>query len=181
MKLVARLPGEHPQLVEGLKQKGWKAKHVRGAVVADMPIDRKRAGLYLMPPGLESAEVLIEAAESGGSGAHNGQATVVCGLSGKRMRPYFKPTEGEVSGYFAAPVGLCIIQATSIGSQPPTLEGSELTVKRTTEGALLQRRQLFHKKAEPGADWGVYATAVKAAVLKVRCRGCRHLHYGEVT
>lgn len=186
MKLVARLLGEHPQLVERLKKEGYRAKHVRGAAVVDLCLDRTRAGVYRFPPGVDPAtEVLIEVAECGGSGDHNGGATIVCGLSGGKMKPYFRPmgTEArQVQAWFATPIGLCLIQATSYGGQGPSVIGYELRTARETDHVALQRRQLF-QLAGPHQLIGApaaYTAAVRAAVAKVQCRGCRHMHYGEV-
>ena len=87
MKLVIKLSGEDRSVVESLAVQGITARLVKGGVIVD---PNKRGDAYEIPdvPFNIASSFLIEAEEEGGGMTNTGSGTVVCGWSGKALRPY---------------------------------------------------------------------------------------------
>lgn len=111
MKIVARMNGEDSALVESLNQQGITAKLVRNAVIVELPrIDDTAYGASKgckVPAEVNGAMLFIDCTEYGGGMTNTGSGTVVCGLSGKSLRPYYIPRGGHRAGgthaYFSVP------------------------------------------------------------------------------
>lgn len=66
--------------------------------------------------GQEGVEVLLHASEGGGATTSQGYANVICGETGKALRPYLVPTSGSLSNgdhaFFSVPGTLIEVFAT---------------------------------------------------------------------
>lgn len=110
MKLVARINGESQQVVESLKPVCASVKLVRGGIIAELKELRNGSGQfcgYQLPEQLNGAKLFIDCSEHGGGMTNTGSGTVVCGMSGKALRPYYCPRGGHlacgVHAYFSVP------------------------------------------------------------------------------
>jgi hypothetical protein len=112
MKITARINEEKQDIVDILTQHGITAKLVRGGVIVELPVRKKESwnepDVYEVPTEVNSSAILlIDVAEEGGGMTNTGSGTVVCGLSGKALRPYYMPRGGHLAcgthAYFSVP------------------------------------------------------------------------------
>lgn len=110
-KIIACLDDERSELVTLLKEKGITVKLIRGATLIELP--RQVGHGYYDPMRYELIEVareaklFIDCSEGGGGLTRRGSAVVVCGASGKALRPYYVPHGGHLAcgthAYFSVP------------------------------------------------------------------------------
>jgi hypothetical protein len=178
VKLVCRKKGENPGLVDALKARGIRAKHVRVGVLADMVVSG-RAGVYTFPPGMNGADLLIDVEESWLREVEGTRAQVVCGLSGKALRPYFVPARGHPSGrsgqaFFSIPTAVVLVTAYRDGR----VEIRHLWVETGGDITTLLARLLWSgSAAELPHLPSQYGAAARAAIEKAKCEHCCHVHY----
>lgn len=96
MKIVARINAENVAMVESLKQRDINAKLVKGGVIVELPASKDSTrddSKYEIPNEVivANATLFIDCEEKGGGMTNTGSGTVVCGLSGKALRPYYVP------------------------------------------------------------------------------------------
>ena len=103
MNIIARLPS--PELAEKLQNKGLKAKAVRNATICKLPLydPDNPDTVWTVPGDLKEGTLLIDCAESGGLvNEDHGIATIVAGVSGKALKPYYVPRHLQAETAFFA-------------------------------------------------------------------------------
>ena len=109
--------GENQSLVDTLTQRGITAKLVKGGVIVELPLRKKESwdnpDTYEVPAEANGATLCLNVAEEGGGMTNTGSGTIVCGLSGKALRPYYVPHGGHLAcgthAYFSIPVAVITI------------------------------------------------------------------------
>lgn len=188
MKITARLNGENQSLVDTLTQRGITAKLVKRGVVIDLPRRGRMWSAaepwdnqeYEIPPEAQEAAFFIDVPEEGGGKTHTGKGTVVCGLSGKALRPYYVPHGGHLAcgthAYFSVPVavitvtGYCLSDDIVIKKHEIVRNGDSAQIKSSTlwKGDLEVMPESFSR----------FQAAALAARDKANCYHCRHVHFG---
>lgn len=183
LRVFIKLMGEFLTLSRQMKEKGLESKTIRGGTIIYLPENNE--GSYLLPSNLpENVEKIffVEATEDGGGMTNTGYATVVCGLAGKMLKPYFTPRGGHLSngthGYFSVPKGIVTVDSSKkeemVSIQKHLINVSKETVSLKTEeiwSGYPKELPIYLEK---------YKAAVDAAYEKANCYHCRCLHYAAV-
>ena len=110
MKIVAKVSGENIQLVKTLNERGISAKLVKNGVIVELPkvLGSNPEDLkFSIPQEVKGSQFFIDCYEHGGGMTNTGFGTIVCGLSGKKLKPYYVPKSGNLSNgvhaYFSIP------------------------------------------------------------------------------
>lgn len=102
--VIARLPD--PEAAEGLRALGLDAKAVRNATICRLPPYNEEdpdSPVWSLPRCLKKATLLIDCAEAGGLVSKDlGIGTVVAGVSGKPLKPYYVPKRVQAETAFFA-------------------------------------------------------------------------------
>jgi hypothetical protein len=180
VKVVARRAGEDAALAEDLRAKGLRAKLVRGAVVVDLPKSDGDRGYYDIPPGLGGSTFLIDVAEEGGAFTKTGHARVVCGVSGKPLRPYYMPRNGHLANgqhaFFSVPE-----QVITVSANKENIKITRHVLSEVGDRVGMESEEIWSGRQEELPEtFGKYAAAVEAAAKKASCYHCRHAHYVAV-
>jgi hypothetical protein len=91
-RIVARLQEADAELIKVLLANGCNVKNVKnGAIIISLPRLEQVEDAYVIPEELlgKGVQFALDISECGG----NGDAVVVCGITGKQFRPYFVPDE----------------------------------------------------------------------------------------
>ncbi|MDD3487516.1 MAG: hypothetical protein PHF35_04050 [Candidatus Moranbacteria bacterium] len=181
MKIVAKVSGEKPELVKVLGQHEIKAKLVKGGVVVELP-ERDRENwndpqTFDVPAEVNGATLFIDVAEEGGGMTNTGSGTVVCGLSGKALRPYYVP-KGYCNAdhaYFSVPGSVITITGYR---RDDNVTIREHKIVREGNMARIDTEVLWEGELEflPNL-YGRYREAAEAAHRKGNCYHCRCVHY----
>lgn len=176
MFVVARLPD--PNRAAELKSKGLKAKAVKNAVICQLPPynpEDPDSPVWTLPGVLKEATLLIDCAEAGGLVEQgHGIGTVIAGVTGKALRPYYVPKRMQAeTAFFAVMNKVCTVTAWQDGviriskheieseSSAVWVETTEIWAGRLTR--LPRKLKRFKAAAEaavekantPGPDRGV--------------------------
>lgn len=181
MEIKARFNGENPALVSRLLEQGITAKLVKGGIIVELAGRRDQEGHthFVIPGEIAGATLLIEATEHGGGYTNTGGATVVCGLSGKPLRPYYVPRGGHLAcgthGYFSVP-GAVVTVVGYRRSDNVTIE--EHRIRQVGEIAWIESKQLWSGDIHELPElFSRYQAAAEAANMKANCYHCRCLHF----
>lgn len=179
MKLVARVNREDAQLLETLKYYGIPARLVRGAVIAELPYAPKGidAQIYNIPTYLDDASLFIDIEEEGGGMTNTGVASIVCGMSGKPLKPYFVPRgySNAVHAHFSVNGNVVRITANRADDHISIVH---FWIKVKGNEAEIQYRELWYGYYQDlPIAFRNYQAAVDAAITKAYCYHCRHVHY----
>jgi len=185
MKVVARINGEDQALVDKLKGKGLVAKLVKGAVVVELPKQKKERwdeeDVFEIPAEARAAKLFLDVSEHGGGATNTGSGTVVCGLSGKRLRPYYVPRGGHLAGgthaYFSVPEAVITVTGYRRDENITICEHRIVTSGITAQ---IVTKELWSGEMEflPGT-FKRYQEAAEAAYRKGNCYHCRCVHFAE--
>lgn len=185
MKIVARVEGEKPTLIEALKAGGIAAKLVRNATIVELERNQSHTDLYHVPDEIQSHEyvLLIEATEHGGGMTNTGSATVVCGSSGKKLRPYYVPKghSNSTHAYFSVPGSIITVTGYRKDDNVTIMEHKIEIKGAYGEFAEIKTSDVW--SGEVGVLPNLYSRyqdAAEAAHGKANCYHCRHVHYAEV-
>lgn len=181
MKIVAKVKKESLELVDSLNKRGINAKLARNGVVIELPNDEV-SGKYEIPAEAQDAILFIDCTESGGGYTNTGSATVVCGLSGKALRPYLVSRSGhracDTHAYFSVPCS--VITVTGYRKQS-NIEIVSHTIIRDGNIARIESKSIWSGDfRELPKIFERYEQAVFAANKKADCYHCRHVHYAEI-
>lgn len=180
VKLIARLVRMDEQQRASLQQQGVRTRKFGWFVVAYLRrvATRSDGFLYRLPSELHSAELTLEAVESGGATFNGGSALVVCDRRGRPRRAATwmrkRPTPcGEHESF----VGRRVV--TVAAEQDGYLQLHEHSVVDVDAGAVLHRQVCLWSGE---FDWlpqqlGHYRRAAEAAIGKARCSNCCEAHY----
>jgi len=180
MKITARVNGENEKMVEALKQRGIVAKLVRGGVIVDLPLQGHDSYTYLIPQEVgDDAMLFINLAEKGGAATNSGSGTIVCGLSGKALKPYYIPRGGhlacETHAYFCAPQAVVTVTGYR---RDDTVIIEEFKIFRDRNIARIDSKKLWEGQLEElPKTFSRFQAAAEAADEKGNCYHCRHVHY----
>lgn len=185
MKITARISGENQSMVDALTQRGITAKLVKGGVIVELPARKKESwndpDTYEVPTEVNCATLFIDVTENGGGMTNTGSGTVVCGLSGKALRPYYVPRGGHLANgthaHFSVP-NACVTVTGYRHENVVTIE--EHKIKRGGNIALIETKELWRGDIESLPNlFGRFHVAAKAAVEKGNCYHCRCVHFAE--
>jgi len=181
MKITARLDGEDEQLVETMTNRGITAKLVKGGVIVDLQLAGCNSYTYEIPWELGDATLLINVAERGGGWTKTGSGTVVCGLSGKPLWPYYVPRRGhlacETHAYFCVPSAVVTITGYR-RDNTVMIEEHRIIHTHHTDAALIESEKLWEGELEElPKTFSRFKAAAEAAYKKGNCYHCRHVHY----
>jgi len=185
IEITAKIKGEKTSLFELLKHKGLSARMVKGGIVVELPVSYGEFKTYTIPDDLKGHEfgLFIDVAEEGGGKSNTGDATIVCGLSGKALKPYYVPGGGHLScgihAYFAVPEAVVTVNADR-HHDDVRISINRHEIQRTANNgiAYIRSKKLWSGQPDelPNAFMR-YEDAVNAAVAKSGCYHCRHAHY----
>lgn len=182
MKVTARINGENLKLVEKLNQRGITAKLVKGGVIVELPAIDKNSWnpeTYEIPSEVNGGMLFLDLVEEGGGMTHTGSSTVVCGLSGKALRPYYVPRGGHLScgthAFFSVPNAVITVEADRQDDNVVIKEHrivcddnvARIKGKKIWTGALNELPKIFSH----------FQKAAEAAIQKANCYHCREPHF----
>ena len=178
MKIVARLNKEDQELVNDLRHCGISAKLVKGGVIAELPV-RVENQSYDLPTQLNGAALYLDVAEHGGGMTNTGDGTVVCGLSGKALHPYYRPRGGNLScgthAYFS--VSNAVVTVTGY-RKDANIKIQEHKIVRDGIVVDIKSEELWSGELEVLPDlFSRFRAAAEAAHEKANCYHCRCVHY----
>ena len=184
MKLTARIGREEPNLVKTLIERGIKAKLVRMATIVEIPNKDQAAvpGIYEIPEELlqcDNVTLLIDLPEEGGGYTNTGSGTVVCGLTGRALHPYYVVGNGHRAcgehAYFAVPHE--VVTVTGYRRQD-TVTILRLRIVRNDNTACIDCDKLWSGELGDLPDtFSQFRVAAEAAVAKGNCYHCREVHF----
>ncbi|MCL5006929.1 MAG: hypothetical protein M1153_02190 [Patescibacteria group bacterium] len=167
MRITARIPGGNGRLLQYLQAFRISGQVVQNFIVVDLQELPEKSGFpspraYYLPPQLSSLkpepELHIELSEHGGAELHSGSATIVCGVSGKALRPFRIPRSNVMAcgehAIFSVPWAVMAITATHPGDK---IEVLKHRIEKFPMGARLKTEEVWKGCAR---------------IAEVRCRGC---------
>lgn len=159
---------------------------IKGGIIIDPFIDVAEPYIenkcdYIIPEEIENKKytILIDIVEGGGwQGPDDPNlAQVVCGMSGKALKPYFIPRLNvEQCGrhaYFSVPEGCVVIQASN----------EEIIIREVkieaypTHATLVETDYFAGNLNNLPTDLVRFKLAAEIAVDKSNCEKCTHVHY----
>jgi len=179
MKLTAKVYGENQQLVDTLTEQDITAKLVKGGVVVNLPLQREASGVYEIPKEINDAKLFIDVVEEGGGMTNTGSGTVVCGLEGEALHPYYVPRGGSLScgthAHFSVPKAVVTVTGYRHSDDVTIVKYwivhdgtvARIESKKLWEGDLGILPELFSK----------FQDAAEAARDKGNCYHCRCVHF----
>ncbi|MBN1325962.1 hypothetical protein JW977_03195 [Candidatus Falkowbacteria bacterium] len=185
MKITARINGENQSLVDTLTQRGITAKLVKGGVIVELPTRKKESwndpDTYEVPVEVNGATLFLDVAEEGGGMTNTGSGTVVCGLSGKALRPYYVPRGGHLAcgthAYFSVPNAVVTVTGYR-RDENVTIE--EHRIVRDGNVARIKSKKLWCGELEVLPEsFNRFQAAAEAASTKGNCYHCRCVHFAE--
>jgi hypothetical protein len=179
MRVKARINGKNQLLVDALSQDGIIAKPVKGGIIVELPA-LNDPDVYEVPVEVSDAVLYLDLTEHGGSRINAGSGTVVCGLSGKPLRPYYVPRRGHLAcnahAYFCVPNA-----ATVTGYRNGKVKIEEHRIVRDGNMALIESTKLWY------GEWMMlpetfsrFRAVVQAAIIKAKCYHCQCVHFARV-
>ena len=179
MKIVVRVPREDQTLVEILRSRGINAKLVKKGIIVELSKDSENC--LLIPSELpQDAVFMIDAAEEGGAMTNTGSGTIVCGSSGKALKPYFVP-KGYCNGehaYFAVPEKVCTITGFR---RDNNIIIHEHSIIKQDGNARIEVKELWSGRLDGLPETFMrFEQAAKAANQKGNCYHCRGIHYAAL-
>jgi len=185
MKVTARINGENQSFVDTLTQRGITAKLVKGGVIVELPARKKKSwsdpDTYEVPAEVNDAKLFIEVTEHGGGMTNTGSGTVVCGLSGKPLRPYYVPRGGHLAcgthAYFSVPNAVVTVTGYRRDDNV-TIE--EHRIVRDGNVVWIESKKLWSGELEVLPEsFSRFRAAAEAASAKGNCYHCRCVHFAE--
>jgi len=180
MKIVAKIDREDRDLAERMRGKGLEARVIRGRTLIEL---NKTGNVYDIPVEVKSQNptLMIDCSECGGGMTNTGNSTIVCGLSGKKLRPYYVPRGGHLANgnhaYFAVPSMVVTISGyrqdyvVTIEEHAIIVNGSRAHIKSSI---------IWSDEVDNLPNYlDRYREAAYAAYEKSNCYHCRCVHYAE--
>ena len=181
MKITARINGENQSLVDTLTQRGIIAKLVKGGVIVELPVKKENSDIYEVPMEVNSATLFLDVTEDGGGMTNTGSGTVVCGLSGKALRPYYVPRGGNLAcgthAYFSVPNAVVTVTGYR---RDDNVTITEHRIVRNGNIARIESKKLWSGELEVLPElFDQFQAAAEAARNKGNCYHCRCVHFAE--
>jgi hypothetical protein len=185
MKITARINREDQKLVQTLNERGIKARLVKNGVIVELPAIREPAdgfdGEYQIPKEVDGVMLFIDISEHGGGMTKTGSAIIVCGLTGKALRPYYVPQHGTlvlgIHAHFA--VSTAVVTITGYRNEDNvTIREHRIVHERKI--ARIKTTELWHGRwQELPQSFSKFYAAAKVANEKGNCYHCRHVHFAR--
>lgn len=176
MRIVARVEVNQPTLIERLEGNGLVCTPIRGgATVVTLPRALGFAdGLcaVIIPSELGDFGLRIEISENWQGSETYSAASVVCGMSGKALRPFFR---GRGEGWFSIP-NSCIVVTAWHRTGDALI--AMYSINRVENTALIGHHAWWRGRLVP-KRFEHYRPAIEAAHQKSRCFNCppQHVHF----
>jgi len=164
---------------EKLPTSGFAAQYkVRGGIIVEpQEIGNEGARVYAKPMP-EGGVPLVRTAEAGGGGF----AVVVCGLSGRKLKPFwvnYEPAPYGATARFTTPGGIVTVSAEASYADDVIITVKAYTILEKSDSVVLAERVLYRSDQLPGGHFRRWYPAAVAAKTKLKCPNCRHVHYAE--
>jgi hypothetical protein len=181
MRVKARINGENQLLVDALSQHGIIAKLVKGGIIVELPA-LNDPGVYEVPMEVSDAVLYLDLTEHGGGRTNTGSGTVVCGLSGKALRPYYVPRRGHLAcnahAYFCVPNAA--VTVTGFRNGKVKIEEHRI-VRDGNNMTLIESTKLWYDELRMLPEtFSRFRAAAQAAITKAKCYHCRCVHFARV-
>lgn len=140
---------------------------------------------YTLPDclkGQSGVTILMHATECGGASRNQGYASVVCGETGKELKPYLVPTKGSLSNsdhaYFAVPG--TVIEVFAVCNVGVQIRRHTLVV--CPDGYITVTTRLLWEGSDESLPDELYEfiDAVEAAASKAGEFHCRDVYYADL-
>ncbi len=181
MKITARINRENVAMVNALKQRGINAKLVRGATIVELPTSKEKPEWFEVPAEVAAAEptLLIDCEEHGGGMTNTGSGNVVCGLSGKALRPYYVPKGYSNSTHAHFSVPNAVVTITGYRSDD-NVTIKDHRIVREDNLVRIQTTELWGGELEALPEtFSRFQAAAEASYQKGNCYHCRCVHYAD--
>lgn len=178
--MVANLEGRQHRLAEQLRRKGVRTKVVDKATLIDLPpvVDKEGCRAFRLPKEAANALLFLDCSESADEGDGRPFATVVCGLSGKALKPYYE-SRGRGKKYkryarFSVPQAIVTVRS---------WDNKISIMKHRVEVVRPQTAQVFSfviwngKLESLPRKFAHYRSAAESAQAKLRCVDPHRLHF----
>jgi hypothetical protein len=188
-KVVARTRGKDESLRELLEQRGLVVRVLRDCFIIQLAAKNDNGKIvYELPHEISAATLLINATESGGRNRrYEGRvsATVVCGLSGKRLWPYrtHDRTHCGIHAFFNVVGGVVTVTSRAYMHGRPWIEIVQHNIVQNGNIVTLESETRWQGTFDgnlPHTSWH-YRYAVEAAIAKSRCINCNDVHFADLT
>jgi len=152
MEITAIIKGGNYSTMKNLKARGISANFIVGGILIKLPTSKEVVGGYEIPKEVVfngNTTFLIDCAEHGGRMNNAGSGTIVCGLSGKSLRPYRLSHEKNLAckthAHFNIPESVVTITG-FCGSTRVRIQ--EHTIVRDGNIAKIQTKELWDGEAK---------------------------------
>jgi hypothetical protein len=132
-----------------------------------------------------SPSYLIEIYEEGGAKTNSGESTIVCAMSGKRLKPYYTPVKGELAcgrqAWFSVESGVVTVTGYTM-AETVELQRHEIIVQNVIPPVVSIKTINVWKgyRNELPGMFSIYKEAVHAAYEKAQCYHCKCIHYATL-
>lgn len=191
MNITLKFPGGDTDtaLMNQLLREGFIVNSVKDALIVNLLVPEERSENYLIhrvpvyriPREANKAIFCIDVEEKGGGEIKTGEATIVCGLSGKKLRPYYvrrsPVSANETHALFSIRASVVTVTA---WRPADTVSIDEHRIVRKGICAWIETVNLWQGPCrELPEALGRFEQAVEAAIEKAYHDNCREVHYAN--
>lgn len=97
MNITLRFYKEDKSIVSALNELGLKARLVKNGVIVECPEGKNFKDFSHIIYMFSGNQFFINCSESGGGWSNTGDATIICGINGEALKPYYIPTKGTLA------------------------------------------------------------------------------------
>lgn len=175
--MIIKIWGENPKFLTKLLDLDFKVEVIKNYIICQPGYDEEKQQFFIPEPILDKKfSLFIYCEEKGGATVSGGEATVVCSLSGDRIKPYstFNPING-VHAMFAAFEAVSTVTAYH--------KQNEVSIKmhfieRLGDFILLKTAEVWTGlPTQLPKMYSFYELVVAAAKKKADCYNCQDVHY----
>ncbi|OGL69452.1 hypothetical protein A3D60_03205 [Candidatus Uhrbacteria bacterium RIFCSPHIGHO2_02_FULL_47_29] len=174
MRIVARVEGNQRRLIERLGGNGLVWRPIKGGAtivtLQSAPGFADGMCAVTIPDQLGDFGLRIEISETWQGSETHSTASVVCGLSGKALRPFFR---GRGDGWFSVPNACTVITAWHPNGDVMIAIHFIFRMENT---ALIGHHALWRGICVP-QRFEHYRLAIEAAREKSKCLNCQCVHF----
>ena len=180
MKIQGKITERDEELAQTLRHSASSVKLVKNGIVID-PWETDD-GIFIIPESTKQIHLFLNLSEFGGGMTKTGSATVVCGVSGKPLKPYKIFRHGDLAcnthALFSVPEKAITIRAE---------KNRQIVIREHKIVITAPRRACIHSETlwtgnflELPNRLSRYQNAVDAAREKAYCYHCRCVHYAQI-
>lgn len=186
VQIVLKKKGETEEIYQTLLKGGYDVEQLPGVLLVYLPRD----GKIEIPSCMDKFITLLNSEEQGGYFNTYGASVIICGISGKKIKPFYIPAKKEIGrphAFFSLPKSLIRIEADS-NKQTKIIKYEAVF----SNDALIQKTYIELKctvlwSGSAGAEakmlpsvYEKYSFAVRAALKKAACPECKEVHFGII-